>query len=101
MSTSKSTELTLARFNGRWALLLKFALAANSLLIVPLMSWAIWVTGTLFELKSAQNVQMSQWSSFMAAGPRYTHADAAKDARVLRAEIVSEIERLIKEAHKN
>jgi hypothetical protein len=69
----------IGEMNGRWAMLFKFVLVMNGVLIPALLAWGSWVT-----------VGQIKDETFRSKGDRYTPEHAAHDLTSLRTEIAAE-----------
>jgi hypothetical protein len=69
----------IGEMNGRWAMLFKFVLVMNGVLIPALLAWGSWVT-----------VGQIKDEAFRDKGARYTPEQSAHDLASLRTEITAE-----------
>jgi len=94
------TAQKVGELNGRWSVLLRFALATHTILILPMLAWGTWITSLAFELRQESALASHSMTIFMAEGARYTEKDAARDRSILREGItvdLTEIKSLLKE----
>jgi len=66
----------IGQLNGRWAMLLKVTLATYPVILAGAITWSVWVTVNIFELRA-----------FAQQGPRWT-AGAGTDATAVVKEWV-------------
>ena len=69
----------IGQMNGPWALLLRFALATYPMMV----GWAVWVTGSVYELRGFQN-----------RGDRFTLVDGMRMERDINAKLQQMDEKL-------
>jgi hypothetical protein len=63
----------IGQLNGRWALLLKVALGTYPVILAAAITWSVWVTANIFELRA-----------FAQQGPRWTAKDAELQTAVVK-----------------
>ena len=63
----------IGQLNGRWALLLKVALGTYPVILAAAVTWSVWVTANIFELRA-----------FAQQGPRWTAKDAEIQTAVVK-----------------
>lgn len=56
----------LGELNGKYALLFKVNMILLPIIFASLLTWGIWVTGSIYTIKG-----------FVEYGPRFSHTDAA------------------------
>ena len=64
----------IGQLNGRWALLLKVALGTYPVILAAAITWSVWVTANIFELRA-----------FAQQGPRWTAKDAELQTAIIKA----------------
>ena len=63
----------IGQLNGRWAAMLKVALATYPIILAAAITWSVWVTANIFELRA-----------FAQQGPRWTAKDAEIQTAVVK-----------------
>ena len=47
----------IGQLNGRWAAMLKVALATYPIILAAAITWSVWVTCSIFELRASAQIQ--------------------------------------------
>jgi hypothetical protein len=71
--------------NGKWSILFRAQLAVGAIVLPLIIAWCTWATVEVFKVQTDLKV-------FMAAGPRYTPADARSEILKMKEEILNEVE---------
>ena len=63
----------IGQLNGRWAAMLKVTLATYPIILAAAITWSVWVTCNIFELRA-----------FAQQGPRWTAQDAELQTAIIK-----------------